>query len=37
MNGQSGETYEPSKKRTEDLNWLKEKSLDKPESSRRLL
>ena len=37
MNGQSGETYELSKKRTEDLNWLKEKSLDKPESSGRLL
>ncbi len=37
MNSQSGENYEPSKKRTEDLNWLKEKSVDKPDSSRRLL
>ena len=37
MTSQLGTKYNSSEKIAEDLNWLKEKSVDKPESSRRFL
>tara|TARA_B100001250_G_scaffold408236_1_gene430271 strand:+ start:917 stop:1390 length:474 start_codon:yes stop_codon:yes gene_type:complete len=37
MTSQLGTKYKGSEKIAEDLNWLKEKSVDKPETSRRLL
>ena len=37
MTSMAGVKYDSRKKIDEDLNWLKEKSVDKPESSRRLL